>query len=65
MLASSSGHFLFPHVGGNIGGTKLLTSAGSDRGPPIRLQDEITEMHDFLKVWQTKVTQTKINRLCN
>ena len=44
-------------VGGNIGGFKLLTSTGSDRVPLIRLQDEIMGMHDFLKAWQTKVTQ--------
>ena len=50
---------------GNIGVFKLLTSAGSDRAPPIRLQDEIMGMNAFLKAWQTKVTQTKINRLYN
>ena len=66
-LASSPGSFPLSSrerkEPGNIGGFKLLTSAGSDRAPPIRLQDEIMGMHDFLKPWQTKVTQTKINRL--
>ena len=66
-LASSPDSFpLSAHEGrepGNIGGFKLLTSTGSDRVPPIRLQDEIMGMHDFLKAWQTKVTHTKINRL--
>ena len=57
-LASSPGSFpLSTHERkepGNIGGFKLLTSAGSDRAPPNRLQDEIMGMHDFLKVLQTR-----------
>ena len=52
---SLSFHFLFPSVGekepGNVGGFKPLTSGGSDRAPPIRLQNKITWMRDSLKAW--------------
>ena len=52
-VASSPGSFLLPHAGGkepgNVGGFKPLTSGGSDRAPPIRLQNKITWMRDSLK----------------
>ena len=54
-LASSPGSFPLSARGrkepGNVGGFKPLTSGGSDRAPPIRLQNKITWMRDSLKAW--------------
>ena len=58
----------FPHSAcgrkesGNIGEFKPLTSGGSDRVPPIRLQNEITWVCDSLKAQQKEVTHPKTNK---
>ena len=44
---------------GNIGGFKPLTSSGSDRAPPIRLQNEIMWMR--AKISQSKATRSYRN----
>ena len=65
-LASSPGSFPLSARGrkepGNTGGFKPLTSGGSDRSPPIRLQNKVMWMCNILKAWQTKGTQPKITK---
>ena len=54
LIPSSLGSFPLSTCGrkepGNTGGFKSLTSSSSDRAPPIRLLNEITWIHDSLKV---------------
>ena len=47
---------------GEIGSFKQLISGGSDRVPPLKLQNQSMWMRDSLKVWQTKSRRQRQTR---
>ena len=47
---------------GEIGSFKPLISGGSDRVPPLKLQNQSMWMRDSLKVWRTKSRRQRQTR---